>query len=233
MNTKKFSDAMSELDTKYVDEALNYKKKAKRPVWVKWAAMAACLCLMVVGAVKFLPYENWTEHQADDPNWAKTHFETTALSDIEAVGGTELLLDKIGLPGDYHSKYILEIVENGDFNNKEDWSNLSVQISYGENVIDGNADNIECFISFDGDTAGINLPLWESDTTMEVNGHSVQYNEKSTDDYKAEGITIGHKLKYHGFAVFTHNGYTYYLSTHSDNPDFYDDVINQMLVDAE
>ena len=31
MNTKKFSDAMSELDTKYVDEALNYKKKAKKP----------------------------------------------------------------------------------------------------------------------------------------------------------------------------------------------------------
>ena len=27
MNTKKFSDAMSELDTKYVDEALSYKKK--------------------------------------------------------------------------------------------------------------------------------------------------------------------------------------------------------------
>ena len=32
MNAKKFSDAMSELDTKYVDEALNHKKKAKRPV---------------------------------------------------------------------------------------------------------------------------------------------------------------------------------------------------------
>ena len=30
MNAKKFSDAMSELDTKYVEEALNYKKKAKK-----------------------------------------------------------------------------------------------------------------------------------------------------------------------------------------------------------
>lgn len=34
MNAKKFSDAMSELDTKYVDEALNYKKKAKKPGWL-------------------------------------------------------------------------------------------------------------------------------------------------------------------------------------------------------
>ena len=38
---------MSELDTKYVDEALNYKKKAKKPIWVKWGAIAACLCLMI------------------------------------------------------------------------------------------------------------------------------------------------------------------------------------------
>ena len=47
MNAKKFSDAMSELDTKYVDEALNYKKKAgkkkKKQNWTKWGAMAACL----------------------------------------------------------------------------------------------------------------------------------------------------------------------------------------------
>ena len=47
MNTKKFSDAMSELDTKYVDEALSYKKKDKMPIWVKWEAIAACLCLMM------------------------------------------------------------------------------------------------------------------------------------------------------------------------------------------
>ena len=54
MNAKKFSDAMSELDTKYVDEALNYKKKAgkkkKKQNWTKWGAMAACLCLVIVGA---------------------------------------------------------------------------------------------------------------------------------------------------------------------------------------
>ena len=51
MNAKKFSDAMSELDSKYVDEALNYKKKARKPVWVKWGAMAACLCLIVVAII--------------------------------------------------------------------------------------------------------------------------------------------------------------------------------------
>lgn len=46
MNSKKFSDAMSELDTKYVDKALNYKKKSKKTNWGKWGAVAACLCLV-------------------------------------------------------------------------------------------------------------------------------------------------------------------------------------------
>lgn len=47
MNAKKFSDAMDELDTKYIDEALNYKKKVKRSPWMKWGAIAACLCLII------------------------------------------------------------------------------------------------------------------------------------------------------------------------------------------
>ena len=49
MNSKKFSEAMSELDSKYVNEAINYKKKAKKPILIKWGTMAACLCLIVAG----------------------------------------------------------------------------------------------------------------------------------------------------------------------------------------
>ena len=51
MNSKKFSEAMSELDSKYVDEAINYKKKAQKPHWVKWGAVAACLCLIAVAVI--------------------------------------------------------------------------------------------------------------------------------------------------------------------------------------
>lgn len=58
MNSKKFSEAMSELDSKYVDEAINYKKKAKKPSWIKWGAMAACLCLVIVGVVSISNWQN-------------------------------------------------------------------------------------------------------------------------------------------------------------------------------
>ena len=72
MNAKKFSDAMSELDTKYVDEALNYKKKSQKSIWRKWRAMAACLCLIVVAiiAVPFIlsPPESDNDVAGGDQN---------------------------------------------------------------------------------------------------------------------------------------------------------------------
>ncbi len=49
MNVKQFSDAMGELDSRYVEEAARYRKRAGRSGWMKWGAVAACLCLMVVG----------------------------------------------------------------------------------------------------------------------------------------------------------------------------------------
>lgn len=46
MNSKKFSEAMNELDSKYVNEAIQYKSAQKKLIWMKWGATAACVCLM-------------------------------------------------------------------------------------------------------------------------------------------------------------------------------------------
>ncbi len=57
MNTKKFSEAMSEIDDKYVDEAIRYSatKKAKglSSKWIRRGAIAACLCVTLVAGVLF------------------------------------------------------------------------------------------------------------------------------------------------------------------------------------
>lgn len=69
MNAKKFSYAMSKLDSKYIDEALNYKKKAKqktnKPGWIKWGAMVACFAVIVVTAVSILL--NYLNQQGTTP----------------------------------------------------------------------------------------------------------------------------------------------------------------------
>ena len=48
MNVELFSDALGELDSRYIEEAIDYEKKTKRPVWTRWGAIAACLCLVAV-----------------------------------------------------------------------------------------------------------------------------------------------------------------------------------------
>lgn len=53
MNTKKFSEAMSEIDDKYIEEAANYERKQKNYSWIKWGAMAACLCVALIAGVLF------------------------------------------------------------------------------------------------------------------------------------------------------------------------------------
>lgn len=51
MNAKNFSDGLNELDNKYIEEAVNYKKKAKQPIWMKWGTLAACFAVVaLIGA---------------------------------------------------------------------------------------------------------------------------------------------------------------------------------------
>ena len=47
MNPKKFSEAMSKIDSKYIDEAIRYKKSGKKHNYIRWAASAACLALII------------------------------------------------------------------------------------------------------------------------------------------------------------------------------------------
>ena len=47
MNLKQFLDAMGAVDDKYVSETLNYKKKIKKPIWIKWGSLAACFCAVL------------------------------------------------------------------------------------------------------------------------------------------------------------------------------------------
>lgn len=61
MNSKTFSMAMGELNDKYVSEAMNYQGQHKRNRWIKYAAAAACLCLILAGILPF------TKHQTASP----------------------------------------------------------------------------------------------------------------------------------------------------------------------
>ncbi len=74
MNSKKFSQATSEIDPKYIDETLNYKKKVKKPHLIQWGAMAACLCLVLSGGFVYQAENRYPLKEV-----ASTNICTTAL----------------------------------------------------------------------------------------------------------------------------------------------------------
>ena len=64
MNTKKFSEAMGEIDSKYVERAVNYQPKQKKHIFFKWFSMAACFILTA-----FIGFGIWHNGMlpSDDP----------------------------------------------------------------------------------------------------------------------------------------------------------------------
>lgn len=54
MKKDKTFNAMEYIDPSIIDEVEAYKPK-KSHAWVKWSAMAACLCICIVGAAKLYP----------------------------------------------------------------------------------------------------------------------------------------------------------------------------------
>lgn len=53
-----FSEAMGELDDRYISEAISYRPKAKQRGWMRWAACAACLALVFAVAGRWNAAKN-------------------------------------------------------------------------------------------------------------------------------------------------------------------------------
>ncbi len=68
MKKENVLDAMEHIDPDMIEEADTYKRTEKTNAWVKWTVLAACLCVCIIGAAKFLPsLQNGRETQAELP----------------------------------------------------------------------------------------------------------------------------------------------------------------------
>lgn len=70
MNARKFSDAISELDTKYVDEALSYNKtrlSSPKRIAVLIAAVVALMALCGFAVYEFGVFDPWLQKASTDP----------------------------------------------------------------------------------------------------------------------------------------------------------------------
>jgi len=93
MNAKTFSLALGQIDDKYIVKAISYQPRHKSHGWVKWGAIAACLCFVIVGAFVMRHVDNVT-HPAHRPNSTYIQENVSIATVYHTVHGktTELVI---------------------------------------------------------------------------------------------------------------------------------------------
>lgn len=123
MTQEKLIDAITDLDSdilnRYFDMKadLAAKKKPKKRTWVKWASLAACLCLVV--GVAFRIAIGFVPNQATDIYREGTLIEITSESDLPAQYDGKLLAFNLEC-----SQYEFYYKQDGSAENTEDWYSL-------------------------------------------------------------------------------------------------------------
>lgn len=123
MTKKMISDAITNIDTEYIEKAADYTvtKKVRKPVWGKWVAMAACLCLVVVGAFNI---PNWQSNPHDSQDFTAQYYP---------LSETEHLCVEIIEVGDY--TYTAKVVDSGNNSIYSLGEEIGVVVNFGETKI--------------------------------------------------------------------------------------------------
>lgn len=123
MSAKKFSDAMSELDTKYVDEALSYDKAQMskvrpRKLVILIAAVVALLALCGFAAYELGLFDPWLQRPSTDP-------VQTVQSAIEGQAGKEYTIsvrvDEIKVD-ESETERVIEMYSGSDLAKERGWT---------------------------------------------------------------------------------------------------------------
>ncbi len=118
MKIRKFSEAFSEINEKYIEEAANYKKSGKT-VWLKITAVAACLALVIAGASLLIPQNELPVLRLSESDFGMG-FEGYELYDISelVIGNPWSKTDKISTLPVYKNTVFHDengVIKGGDF----------------------------------------------------------------------------------------------------------------------
>lgn len=194
MNTKKFSEAMSEVDDKYYVEAANYQPKRRKSNWVKWGAVAACLTLVLAIGIPYITNLVGSHGgQIKDPlrplnviEYNGAYYEKLDMSDTE-------LLDRYNLPHEITSDIVGRNMGSGTDSSEKSTEDLFQYLPY-ENI--ATSDGRVCravYIIQDGANYSFvrfcNYVHFDSNSHEEATELFAVYGIDAADDIKR--VTIG------------------------------------------
>ena len=96
MSKDKVIDSLTGIDDDMIETVAALRSKQRRPIWIKWGALAACLCLLIAIAIPVLNYKGGPDNQ--DSVQAIAALEYNGMF-YEAVNIPEVL-EKFGLPSE-------------------------------------------------------------------------------------------------------------------------------------
>ena len=131
MRKEDFAEVFGDINEKHIAEA-RAERKAKKPVWIKWGAMAACLCLVAAGAFVMPGVWNSSNTPISNPTGTiqrEDELETYPDQPILRPGDGGYIEPGIETPiGDTHNGVMI----GGPFNNQDFLPGKPMISNYGE-----------------------------------------------------------------------------------------------------
>ena len=180
MRGREMLDAIENLNPAYIEAAAE-KPKAKKAGWLKWGAIAACLCIAVSIAIPALVHKGGPESQDPAQDIAALEYNG---KHYEAVDIPEVL-EKYGLPSkitaDMAGEHISYLKSDGGVGYECTASQTGIELyQYAPSVCDG------VYVLRDGDdwyaALFCNFYQFDSNTSIELTELYRVYGIESADD---------------------------------------------------
>ncbi len=164
MNAKKFSDAMSALDNKYIDEALSYNAKANhakhlRRIPIALAAAILALFLMGAGVVAIIygdSIQNWFSHyweaitgqEMSDEHITTIDHLSQEIDVSQTIGNATVTVDSATVGDD--NFFLLLRIEGLQFSNKQSYGFENINMNVKPDPLEGNDGIGSCGFQYHG-----------------------------------------------------------------------------------
>ena len=213
MKREKISEAMGNISSRHIKEAAEFKAEEKphrnKTHWVKWASLAACLCLVV--GVAFRIAIGFVPNQATDVFREGNLIEITNESELPAQYDGTLLAFNLNF-----KNYEFYYKSDGVAENTADWYSL---------------------LASKGDAKGrIVLHCMFGDTTVDDWKVSKVFTKKATEQINVNGVEVliarnepSLNYTYWHYAIFEYDNVVYDIRVESNDAEYVYEVLDTLI----